>query len=196
MTNNKFLCNAIAAVMITLFAAPAFSAINPKDDGIKGKEVGTPIRVFKGGKWVWDICIGPGPCGPGQIKIAKSAEQEACEANPKLCDLTRPLASAEREACEANPKLCSLTRPLASKLQMASLDPNAGQEDLRRDSSIALGKQNGPKIEIVCDNTREKCDPGQQMGGGPKKNEGQQMGPKFKEFMKGIDKMVLKGIGW
>ncbi len=175
MTKYKFIYHAAAAVMITIFATSAFSAVNPKDDGLKGKEVGTPIRVIKDGKLVWDICISPMPCGPGQIKIAKSAEQEACEANPKLCDLTRPLSS---------------------KLQMANLDPNAGME---RQSHVAIGTNRAPRIELGCDSSQDaNCHPeGQQMGGDPVK--GQQMGPDYKgmkKLMKKMDHMVQKGLSW
>lgn len=178
--NRKYLYNTLAAALIAAFAAPAFSAVNPKDGGIEGKEIGTPIRVQKNGKWVWDICV-PTPgmkCDfNGQMKVAKSAEQEACEANPKLCDLTRG----------------------ARGTLLSSLDPNAGNE--RPSGSISHSGEGGRKVVCSAEHP-ERCAPGQQMGGDPRdgetpagahhaKKKGQQMGPDFKEFMQqGFEKFA------
>ncbi|OIO10048.1 MAG: hypothetical protein AUJ52_05230 [Elusimicrobia bacterium CG1_02_63_36] len=182
--NHKYLYNALAAVLIAAFAAPAFAAVNTKDDGLEGREVGTPIRVKKNGKWVWDICV-PTPgmkCDfNGQMKVAKSAEQEACEANPELCDLTKG----------------------AKGRLLTSLDPNAG--DARPPSGISAADREGRKVVCSAEHP-ENCSPGQQMGGDPSdgdapagakqaKKKGQQMGPDLKEFMKqGFERFAELGL--
>lgn len=161
-----------AAALLALFSAPAFSAVNP-DGGIDGVEIGTPVqKMGKDGKIVWDICIGPMPCLPGQIKIAKSAEEEACMADPSLCDLTKPLQ------------------------KLAAIDPKAGIPERPAVASSGLGV---PPDQIGCDSSEDRdCTPkGQQMGGGKdKKKKGQQMGPRFKKFKKGLQNMVDKGLSW
>ncbi len=144
MTKQKYLFNAVAAALIAVFAAPVYSAINRKDDGLKGKSVGIPVQVLKDGKVVWDICVptsGMKCDSSGRSVIAKSAEQEACEASPDLCDLTKPLAG---------------------RMHLANLDPKGGESEVPR---VAIQGIGSPRIIFVCKEGDEGCVPGQQMGG-------------------------------
>jgi hypothetical protein len=172
MTKRGFLINTISAALIAAVAVPAFAAINPKGDALEGREVGTPIRVKKNGKWVWDICVPSSgmKCDfNGQMKVAKGEGGNA--------GLVR-MVSLDPKAMTETPPGIRAGRRAPGGMRLGCLNEDG--------TECAGGDKEGQQMG------GDPLEAPEQIGssGRGKKKKGQQMGPDFKEFMKNIEKVV------